>query len=161
MASIAISLGTELLGSVAKKSLGGGRRKNIRGEKQEGLDMPRDNILLRKLPTPKRVQLPNVRVFYAKYLRVGRANLPPNVWVRRRYVRKTGPKRQRKRCRNQVGSSLPSKAILKTAYNIGKKASGSNFGKMLMKEGIDCPPTMYKKAKKIKKNKSLKKLPRL
>lgn len=116
--------------------------------------MPRDNFLLRKLPTPKRVQLPNVRVFYAKYVRVGRANLPPNVWVRRRYVRKTGPKRQRKRCRNQVGSSLPSKAILKTAYNIGKKALGSNFGKMLMKEGIDCPPRMYKKAKKLKKIKA-------
>lgn len=151
MTSIAVSLGTELLGSVSEKSLGEGRRKNIRGEKQEGLDMPRDNILLRKLPTPKRVQLPNVRVFYAKYVTVGRANLPPNVWVRRRYVRKTGPKRQRKRCLNQVGSSLLSKAILKTAYNIEKKASGFNFGKTLMKEGIDCPPTMYKKATTKKK----------
>ena len=92
--------------------------KNIRGEKQEGLDMPRDNILLRKLPTPKCVHLPNGRVFYTKYLRVGRTNIR----VRKRYVRKIGPRRQRKRCQNQVGNGLPTEEILKTAYNVGNKS---------------------------------------
>ena len=57
-----------------------------------------------------------------------------------------------------MGSGLPSEAILKTAYNVGKKALGSNFGKMLVKEGIDYLPTMYEKAKKRMKNKSVKKL---
>ena len=43
----------------------------MRGEKQEGLDMHRDSIHLRKLPTPKRVQPPNGRVFYGNILRGG------------------------------------------------------------------------------------------
>ena len=42
--------------------------KNIRGENQEGLDMNKDNILLRKLPTPKRIQLSSGRVFYGNIL---------------------------------------------------------------------------------------------
>ena len=33
------------------------------------ITMARDNILLRRLPVPKRVQLPNGRVFLAKYER--------------------------------------------------------------------------------------------
>ena len=52
--------------------------------------MSRDNFLLRKLPTPKRVQLPSGRVFYAKYASVRSANLPANARIRRRYVRKVG-----------------------------------------------------------------------
>ena len=34
--------------------------------------MLRNNILLLRLPAPKQVQLPNGRVFFAKYQRVGR-----------------------------------------------------------------------------------------
>ena len=34
--------------------------------------MPRNNILLQRHPAQKRLQLPNGRVFFAKYLRVGR-----------------------------------------------------------------------------------------
>ena len=37
--------------------------------------MLRDNILLRRLPEP--VQLPNVRVFFAKYQKVDRHALAP------------------------------------------------------------------------------------
>ena len=44
-------------------------------------------------------------------------------------------------------SGLPGEAIQKTAYNVGKKALGSNFGKILVKEGIDYLPTMYEEAK--------------
>lgn len=122
------------------------------GKQQEGLDMPRDSILLRKLTTLKRIQLPNGRVFYAKYARVGGENLSPNIRVRRRYVGKIGPKRPRKRRQNQVGNGLPSEATLKIAYNVRRKALGSNFRKMLVKEGIDYLTTMQEKPKK-KKNK--------
>ena len=45
--------------------------------------MPREKILLRKKAVPKRVRLPNGQIFYAKYERIKRANLPPNVNVRR------------------------------------------------------------------------------
>ena len=37
--------------------------------------MPRNNILLRRLPTSKQVQLPNSQVFSAKYQQVGRHSL--------------------------------------------------------------------------------------
>ena len=86
-------------------------------------------------------------------------NLPPNVRVRRKYVRKIGPRKQRKRRRNQVKRGLIlNEVLLKTAFNIGKKALGSNFGKMLVKEGIDHLPTMYEKTKKRIKIKNVKKL---
>ena len=64
---------------------------------EENCDIPKDNILLRKLPKPKLVCLPNGRTFYAKYTRVLRNQLPQNVRVRGTYVRKIGPRRQRKR----------------------------------------------------------------
>ena len=54
--------------------------------------MPRDNILLRKLPKPKPVRLPNGRTFYAKYGQVSRRELPQNVRVRRTYRRTIGPR---------------------------------------------------------------------
>ena len=66
--STAGSLGTKLLGGVAKKFYVEEKGKNIRGENQEGLDMNKDNILLRKLPTPKRIQLSSGRVFYGNIL---------------------------------------------------------------------------------------------
>ena len=56
--------------------------------------MPRKNIHLRKLATPKRVQLPKGRVFSAKHQRVPRNVLPKRVRVRRTCVRKIGPRKQ-------------------------------------------------------------------
>ena len=60
--------------------------------------MSRNNILLQRLPAPKRVKLPNGRVFFAKYQGVGRDILPERVRIRRTYVRKIGPRRQRISC---------------------------------------------------------------
>lgn len=51
------------------------------------------SILLRKRTVPKKVQLPDGRIFYAKYERVGGTNLPPNVNVRRTYTRRIGTRR--------------------------------------------------------------------
>ena len=49
--------------------------------------MPRNNVLLRRLPAAKRVQLPNGRVFFAKYERVNRHALAPTqVRIGRTYV---------------------------------------------------------------------------
>ena len=47
-----------------------------------------------------------------------------------------------------MGNGLPSEATLQTAYNVGKRALGCNFTKILVKEGIDYPSKMYEKAKK-------------
>ena len=55
--------------------------------------MPRNNILLRRLPAPKWVQLPNGGVFFAKYQRVDRHALTPTqVRIARTYVQKIGPR---------------------------------------------------------------------
>ena len=56
--------------------------------------MPRNNILVRRLAAPKRMQLPNSRVFYAKYQRVAGNVLPERVKVKRTYIRKIGLQRQ-------------------------------------------------------------------
>ena len=54
--------------------------------------MPRNNILLRKLPQPKLVRLRNGGSFYAKYERTSKHVLSPaNVRIQRTYVRKIGP----------------------------------------------------------------------
>ena len=41
---------------------------------------------MRKLNTPKRVTLPDDRTFLARYERVPRSELPPNIIMRRPYV---------------------------------------------------------------------------
>ena len=68
--------------------------------------MPKNNILLQRLPAPRRAQLPNGRVFFAKYLRVVRERLPEQVKIRRTYVRKIGPRRQRCRRKNKPVGAL-------------------------------------------------------
>lgn len=52
-----------------------------------------NNILLRERTVPRKVQLPDGRIFYAKYERIGGTNLPPNVNVRRTYTRMIGTRR--------------------------------------------------------------------
>ena len=54
--------------------------------------MPRDNIILRKRAVPKKVTLPKSRTFYARYKRIKRSNLLPNVRVALR--RAIGPRKQ-------------------------------------------------------------------
>ena len=58
--------------------------------------MPRNNILLQRLPQPRRVQLPNGRVFFAKYQRVGRCVLNPvHLRINRTHLQKVVSRRQR------------------------------------------------------------------
>ena len=123
--------------------------------------MPRNNILLQRLPAPKRVQLPNGRVFFAKYQRVGRDRLPERVRIRRTYVIKIGPRRQRvrkigprnqRRRRQQVGRVLDHS----TAIDLARRAAGSRLGKMMINDAIDYIPTAYKKIKNKIKNKKVK-----
>ena len=124
--------------------------------------MPRNNILLQRLPQPRRVQLPNVRVFFAKYQRVGRHVLnPTGVRINRPYVRKIGPRRQRtrrygprnkRRRRQQAGAGID----LSRAIDLGKKAASSSVGQMIIKDAINAFPTAYKKIKSKTTNKKAK-----
>ena len=84
--------------------------------------MARNNILLRKLPRSKLVKLPNGQKFYAKYQRVNRDTLyPTKVRIRRTYVRKIGPRRQRKRRQAQAGSGYVDSDKLMSGLSLAKK----------------------------------------
>ena len=98
--------------------------------------MRRKNILLRRLPAPKQVQLPNGCVFFAKYQKVYRYTLAPSrvqiaqtyvrkIEPRRQRVRKIGPRNQRRR-RQQASAELD----LSTTIDLGRRAAGSKVGKM-------------------------------
>ena len=49
--------------------------------------------MMRRLDIPKKVTLPNGRTFYAKYQRVPRSQLPPNVIMKKKYKRRAAAKR--------------------------------------------------------------------
>ena len=46
------------------------------------------NYAIMKLNVPKRVTLPNGRTFVARYKRISRGELPPNIVMRRTYIGK-------------------------------------------------------------------------
>ena len=52
----------------------------------------KNNYVMRRLDTPKKVTLPKSRNFYAKYQRVPRSQLPPNVIMKRRYRARGTPR---------------------------------------------------------------------
>ena len=95
MVSVAGAIGGEVLKETGKKHLGGGGNA-LKKEKRKDIDMPKNNILLRRLPNPRRVQLPNDCVFFAKYERVNRHALAPtHVRIAGTHVQKIRPRRQR------------------------------------------------------------------
>ena len=57
----------------------------------------KNNYVMRRLDTPKKVTLPNGRTFNAKYQRVPRSQLPPKVLMKRRYRIRAAPKGRRKK----------------------------------------------------------------
>ena len=52
---------------------------------------------MRRLDIPKKVTLPNGRTFYAKYQRVPRSQLPPNVIRKKNIKEEQQPKGRRRR----------------------------------------------------------------
>ena len=143
------AIGGEILKELGSKIFGKGKRKEEE-ERWEGSTIPRSNILLQRHLAPKRVQLPNGRVFFAKYQRVGRYRLPERLRIRRTYVRKIKPRRQRirkigprnqHRKRKQVDRGLD----LSTAIDLVGRAAGSRLDKMMINDAIDYIPTAYKK----------------
>ena len=117
--------------------------------------MPRNNILLPRLPQSRRVQLPSDCIFFAKYQHVGR-RLKPNynltVRVNRTFVQKITPRRQGI-CRYGRGNKHRQRLLagagidLLTAIDLGKKAAGSSVGQTTIKDAINALPTAYKKIK--------------
>ena len=110
---------------------------------------PRDNIVLIKRENPKRVQLPNGRIFYAKYKRVSRKALPGNVRIQRK--RKTGGRKRIQRGRG-FGS------FFKKALKFGKKALNNKTVRSIGRELLENVPDAVEMLGSKVKNKKLKKI---
>ena len=91
---------------------------------------------MRRLDTPKKVTLPNGRTFYAKYQRVPRSQLPPNVIMKRSYRTRAAPKGRRRRPtrKGQRGRGLSSSL---------KKPTRKTDRKNYHKESVDYAPQLY------------------
>ena len=113
----------------------------------------RDNIVLIKRQNPKRVQLPNGRVFYAKYKRVGRDALPGNVRIRRTYKKRNRGGRGRRRVQGGRGF----KSFFKKAYKFGKKALNNKTVRSIGREILQNVPDAVEMLGNKVKNKKLKK----
>ena len=55
------------------------------------------NYAMMKVNVPKRVTLPNGRTFVARYKRIPRDQLPPNIVMRRTYTQRAAPRGRRRR----------------------------------------------------------------
>ena len=118
---------------------------------------PRNNIVMIKRENPKRVELPNGRIFYAKYKRVDRDALPPNIRIMRRYKQRAAPKGKRRRRRaGQRGRGF--KSFLKKAANFGKKAFKNKMVRGITRQLIENAPDALDMLSTKVKNKKLKKL---
>ena len=113
--------------------------------------MSRNNIFLRKLPQPKLVKLPNGRTFYVRYQRLNRQTLyPTKVRIKRTYVRKIGPRRQRKQRapkRQQTGSGYVNVNNLMRGLNLAKRGANTEFGKTITDGAVSLLSKAYKSIK--------------
>ena len=84
LVSAAGAIGREVLKGIGKRV---GGKKAVEKEEQKNIDMPRNKILLQRLPYLRLLQLPNGRVFFTKHNRVNRHALAPTqVRIARNYV---------------------------------------------------------------------------
>ena len=111
-----------------------------------------------KRENPKRVVLPNGRTFYAKYKRVDRDALPPNIQIMRRYKQRAAPKgkRRRRRAAQQRGRGF--KSFFKKAVNLGKKAFKNKAVRGITKQLVENAPDAFELLGNKVKNKKFKKL---
>ena len=116
---------------------------------------PRNNIVMIKRENPKRVELPNGHVFYAKYKRVNRDALPPNIRIRRRYKQRAAPRGRRRRA-GQRGRGF--KSFFKKAANFGKKALQNKTVRGITRQLIENAPDALDMLSRKVNNKKLKKL---
>ena len=93
----------------------------------------KSNYVMRKLDTPKRVTLPNGRVFYAKYKRKKRSELPPNIILRRNYRQRAAPRGRRRRVAQQ-GRGM---------FSTLKKIAKNPIVRKLAKKGLSYAPQVY------------------
>ena len=99
-----------------------------------------------KLNVPKRVSLPNGRTFVARYKRIPRSELPPNIVMRRTYTQRAAPRGRRRR---QRGRGI---------FDFVKKVLRNPLLRSIAKKGLKYAPGIYNNLSKRVKNKILKRI---
>ena len=100
-----------------------------------------------KLATPKGVMPPNGRTFFARYKRIPRDHLPPNIIMRRTYT--AAPRGRRRRRRGQQGQGI---------FDFIKKVAKNTIVKLIAKQGLKYAPAAYANLSGRVKNKTLKRI---
>ena len=96
---------------------------------------------------PKRVTLPNGRTFVARYKRIKRSELPPNIVMRRTYRDRAAV--GRRRVRRQQGHII---------FDFVRKLAKNPLVKTIAKKGLKYAPGIYHNLSKRVKNKTLKRI---
>ena len=103
------------------------------------------NYAVVKLNVPKRVTLPNGRTFVARYERILRGELPPDIVMTRTYAQRAAPRGRRHR-RRQQGPGI---------FDFVKKVARNPLVKSLAKKALEYAPGIYQNLTKRVKNKAL------
>ena len=101
-----------------------------------------------KLNVPKRVTLPNGRTFVARYKRIRRGELLPNIVMRRTYTQRAALRRRRRR-QAQSGPGI---------FDFVKKVARNPLVRSIAKKGLEYAPGVYQNLAKRVKNKTLKRI---
>ena len=101
-----------------------------------------------KINVPKRVTLPNGRTFVARYKRISRGELPPNIVMRRTYAQRAAPRGRRRRARQQEQG----------IFDFVKKVARNPLVKSIARQVLKYVPAAYANLTKRVKNKTLKEI---
>ena len=101
-----------------------------------------------KLNVPKRVTLLNGKTFVARYKRIPRDQLPPNIVMRRTYTQRAAPRGRRRR-RAQQGQGI---------FDFVKKVARNPLVKSTARKRLEYAPGVYQNLTKRVKNKTLKRI---
>ena len=103
-----------------------------------------------KLNVSKRVTLQNGRTFVARYKRISRDQLPPNIVMRRTYRQRTVSRG----CTRRVRAVQQGQGI----FDFVKKVVGNSLVKSIARQGLKYAPGAYANLTKRVKNKTLKRI---
>ena len=108
------------------------------------------NYAMVKLNVHKRVTLPNGRTFVARYKRISRDQLPPNIVMRRTYTQRATPRGRRRRVRAvQQGQEI---------FDFVKKVVRNPIVKSIARQGLKYVLDACANLTKKVKNKTLKRI---
>ena len=100
-----------------------------------------------KLNVPKRVTLSNGRTFIARYKRLKRSELPPNIVMRRTYTQRAAARGRRRRRRAQQSQGI---------FDFIKRVAKNPLVRSIAKKGLEYAPGVCHNLTKKFKNKILK-----